>query len=181
LQLSPTLCRGARALLGWTIEELASVAGVGVSTIISFEGGQRSPIRANLEAISRALAGAGIIFVDMGGPEPGLRLNRIAKTLQALLLVCKFPGTPDYRLRRGKEVVLGFHSDALQFYGSRIGASHAAWTKIKLAVQSDMQDFRERIDWEIARRENDRRQARNEIEFLELIANHLRETPYVLA
>jgi len=44
-----------------------------------------------------------------------------------------------------------------------------------------MQDFRERIDWEIARRENDRRQARNEIEFLELIANHLRETPYVLA
>ncbi len=58
--LSPEQSRAARGWLGWSQEDLAKRANVGLSTLKDFENGKRSPMRNNLEAIRVALEAAGI-------------------------------------------------------------------------------------------------------------------------
>jgi len=71
--LSPEQCRAARGWLGWSQEELSKRASVGLSTIKDFEGGKRSPMRNNLEAMRRVLEGAGIgLLFDEGGTPHGI-------------------------------------------------------------------------------------------------------------
>jgi len=55
---------------------LASASGVSLRTIVNFEGGNRTPMPANLKAIQRALEGAGIIFIAENGDGPGVRLRK---------------------------------------------------------------------------------------------------------
>lgn len=61
--LMPEQCRAARGWLGWTQQELADKAGVGLSTLRAFESGQRAPIRNNLDALRRAIEAAGVRLV----------------------------------------------------------------------------------------------------------------------
>lgn len=73
---SPALCRAARGLVGWSAEELAAAAKLGVATIWRFEGG--SPARpSSVQAMLTALEGAGIEFIAAGEQSlqggPGLR------------------------------------------------------------------------------------------------------------
>ncbi len=63
--------RAARALLGWTQQELASRANVSPSTIADFERGKRSPVPNNLEAMKSALENGGIAFLS-GGAVTGV-------------------------------------------------------------------------------------------------------------
>lgn len=66
-------CRAARGWLGWTQQDLAAKARVGLSTVRDFEAGRRTPIANNLEAIRRALEGDGIQFVfDADGVACGI-------------------------------------------------------------------------------------------------------------
>ena len=69
--LSPEQCRAARAWLGWSQDDLAKRASVGLSTLKDFENGKRSPMRNNLEAIRRVLedAGVGLLFDNEGKPH----------------------------------------------------------------------------------------------------------------
>jgi transcriptional regulator with XRE-family HTH domain len=66
--------KAARVLLGWTQEDLARMAGVGISTLRDFERASRKPYR--WKDISRALAGAGVVFTEHGvelpRPDPGV-------------------------------------------------------------------------------------------------------------
>lgn len=64
--LRPEQCRAARSLLGWSQQNLASNAGVAVSTVADFERGQRNPVPNNALAIQRALEGAGIVLTETG-------------------------------------------------------------------------------------------------------------------
>jgi transcriptional regulator with XRE-family HTH domain len=76
--LLPAQVRAARALLGWSQQELASQASVATSTVADFERSQRSPVPNNLEAMRSALEGAGISFPAGGavaGPTPSIRLR----------------------------------------------------------------------------------------------------------
>ncbi len=74
--LSPEQCRAARGWLGWSQEELSRRARVGQSTLKDFEGGRRTPMRNNLEAIRAALEAAGIGFTfDDGGKATGLTVG----------------------------------------------------------------------------------------------------------
>ena len=59
MSINPAQSRSARAWLGLTQGELAEQARIGLSTLKEFESGARTPIANNLEAIERALAGAG--------------------------------------------------------------------------------------------------------------------------
>ena len=71
MTLTPEQCRSARAWLGWSQDDLAKAAKVGLSTIKDFENAKRTPIANNLEAIRAALEGAGIGFsfaIDESGP-----------------------------------------------------------------------------------------------------------------
>lgn len=71
-------CRAARALLDWSIGDLAAAASVGVMTVNRFEGGQ--PVRsASIDKLEATLATAGITFVANGETSPaggeGVRLT----------------------------------------------------------------------------------------------------------
>lgn len=62
--------KAARALLGWSQQDLAQKAGVAVSTVADFERGERTPVPANMDAIMSALKTGGITFLE-GGPVVG--------------------------------------------------------------------------------------------------------------
>jgi transcriptional regulator with XRE-family HTH domain len=75
--MSPEQCRAARGWLGWTQQELARRAGVGLSTVRDFENGDRTPIPNNLAAIRRAIEEAGIKLVfDADGAAAGIAAGR---------------------------------------------------------------------------------------------------------
>jgi transcriptional regulator with XRE-family HTH domain len=68
--MSPEQVRAARNWLAWTQAELAAKASVGLSTVKDYEGGKRTPIANNLEAIRKALESGGIKFTatSVSGP-----------------------------------------------------------------------------------------------------------------
>jgi ribosome-binding protein aMBF1 (putative translation factor) len=68
--MSPEQCRAARNWLAWTQAELAAKANVGLSTVKDYEGGKRTPIANNLEAMKKALESGGISFTatSVSGP-----------------------------------------------------------------------------------------------------------------
>lgn len=68
--MSPEQVRAARNWLAWTQQQLASEARVGLSTVKDYEGGKRTPIANNLEAIQRALEKAGMKFTDKSVSGP---------------------------------------------------------------------------------------------------------------
>jgi transcriptional regulator with XRE-family HTH domain len=76
-QITPAQCRGARGLLGLTQPELASKAGLGLSTIVDFERARRTVSAGAIEAIHRALNAAGIEFIEENGGGPGVRLRKL--------------------------------------------------------------------------------------------------------
>jgi transcriptional regulator with XRE-family HTH domain len=75
--VNPRQCRAARALLDWTQAELAERAGVGLSTVQTFELEWRSNSAEKIQDIRLALENAGIMFLDGDGVT--LRHRRAAK------------------------------------------------------------------------------------------------------
>jgi DNA-binding XRE family transcriptional regulator len=65
-------CRGARAMLGWSQDDLARAANVARQTIADFERGARTPIANNLISIVKALEKAGIAVLS----DNGIRLRK---------------------------------------------------------------------------------------------------------
>jgi transcriptional regulator with XRE-family HTH domain len=69
MALTPGQCRAARGWFGWSQQELATRARVGLSTVKLLESGGNL-IPATLEAIERAIREAGVrpIFAQNGTP-----------------------------------------------------------------------------------------------------------------
>jgi predicted transcriptional regulator len=72
-------CRAGRGLLGWSQQELADSAGVGVVTVHQLEAGTSEPRRATLVVVRRAFEKAGVEFIDENGGGPGVRLRKSGK------------------------------------------------------------------------------------------------------
>jgi len=70
--LTSAQIRAARAWLNWTAGELASRAGLGITTIqrAEAEGGAIKMTRVNMEAVRRTFEAAGVRFTDDGGIAP---------------------------------------------------------------------------------------------------------------
>jgi DNA-binding transcriptional regulator YiaG len=68
--MSPAQCRAARAWLGWSQQELARRANVGLLTVKDYERGGRRPMTNNMIAMQEAIEGAGVrlTFRDDGTP-----------------------------------------------------------------------------------------------------------------
>jgi ribosome-binding protein aMBF1 (putative translation factor) len=70
--------RAARAILGWSAEDLARESSVSLRTIRRAElsSAHTSLTVANERAIRRALEAAGVDFIDKNGGGPGVRLRK---------------------------------------------------------------------------------------------------------
>lgn len=66
MSILPEQCRAARALLGWSQNELVERSKVTKSTIANFEGGKRTPYARTLADIQAALETAGVEFLGAG-------------------------------------------------------------------------------------------------------------------
>ena len=78
--LIPATCRAARSLLDWTQHQLAQKAGVGITTVRTFEKGATKTMPQNLVAIERALVAGGILFIPENGGGVGVRLRTPSST-----------------------------------------------------------------------------------------------------
>jgi transcriptional regulator with XRE-family HTH domain len=95
--------RMARGYLKWSAKELADKAGVAESTIKRMEQDEGFPVArgANIEAVYKTLADAGIIFVPENGGGVGIRLRKPSGPIGAeLTSVSKPPATPRSRSRK---------------------------------------------------------------------------------
>ena len=68
--MTPEQLRAARNWIGWTQQELATRAKVGLSTIKDYENGKRTPIANNALAIKTALEVVGMIFAETSVSGP---------------------------------------------------------------------------------------------------------------
>jgi transcriptional regulator with XRE-family HTH domain len=75
---TPEQCRAARGLLGWTQQDLANQARVGIVTVNQLETGLSQPRLATLDVIQRAFESAGVEFIDENGGGRGVRLKKRA-------------------------------------------------------------------------------------------------------
>jgi transcriptional regulator with XRE-family HTH domain len=146
MTIAPPLCRGARALLGWTIEELAAASGVGVSTIISFEAGQRVPIRSNRAALERTLTEAGVLFLEADiNSGRGLTLTKSTEALRDILLIAALNESQESREHRARKRIAKFCDDALALYETCYGPGRDNVER----VRSDKGKLRDRVEQEI--------------------------------
>ncbi|HWX46900.1 MAG TPA: helix-turn-helix transcriptional regulator [Roseomonas sp.] len=75
LDVTPAQIRAARALLGWSRNQLAAACGVTVRTLDRLEAGKKEPSRRTAMAVRAALEDAGIAFIPQDGGGPGVRLR----------------------------------------------------------------------------------------------------------
>ena len=73
--ISAAQCRAARALLGWSQEQLAEASQVGVATIRDFERGVRNPQARTIRDLKSALETAGVDFIPQNGAGAGVRFR----------------------------------------------------------------------------------------------------------
>lgn len=76
MTFTPGQLRAARALLGWTQNEVAAAAGTTARTIIRLEAGETTARATTASAIRTALEAAGVEFIAENGGGPGVRLRK---------------------------------------------------------------------------------------------------------
>jgi ribosome-binding protein aMBF1 (putative translation factor) len=69
-------CRMARAALGWSTQDLAKNAQVGVNTVNRFEAGQDARI-SSVDKMRAAMEAAGVEFIPENGGGAGVRLKKL--------------------------------------------------------------------------------------------------------
>lgn len=72
MNLTPAQLRAARAMLAWSIDELAEAASVHRNTVLRAEKGEATV--PTLAALRIALEGAGVLFISAEGGGEGVRL-----------------------------------------------------------------------------------------------------------
>ena len=65
----------ARAALGWSTQELAKIAGVGVNTVNRFEAGQDARM-SSVDKMRAAMEAGGVEFIPENGGGAGVRLKK---------------------------------------------------------------------------------------------------------
>ncbi|MFP2873405.1 helix-turn-helix domain-containing protein [Acetobacter tropicalis] len=68
--------RAARALIGWSQDELVAFSGIPKSTIVRFEASKGTPRHSTLTALRTALEAAGVEFIPENGGGAGVRLRK---------------------------------------------------------------------------------------------------------
>lgn len=71
--------RAARALIGWNQTELATAAGIAVSSVKNLEGGMTEPNPRTIVALRKAVEDAGVILLGPGDAMEGGHGVRLRK------------------------------------------------------------------------------------------------------
>jgi predicted transcriptional regulator len=75
IMITPRQIRAARALLGWSQQQLADKAIVSLNAVTRMEKGKVDSRLSTLTAIERALTKAGVDFLPAGERGEGVRLR----------------------------------------------------------------------------------------------------------
>jgi len=67
--------RAARALLGWSRDDLLKASGISMSALLRMEGGLADSRGSTIQKVVQALSHAGIEFVGRDGTEIGVVLR----------------------------------------------------------------------------------------------------------
>ena len=74
--MTPEICKAARALTSMTQKELALTAGIATPTIADFERGARKPHGNNLKSVIIAFESNGLSFIEEDGEIVGILFNK---------------------------------------------------------------------------------------------------------
>jgi transcriptional regulator with XRE-family HTH domain len=74
--IRPSQVRAARALIGWTRENLAEVSNTTTRNLARIEAGETQPRLKTLAAVRAALETAGVEFIPENGGGAGVRLRK---------------------------------------------------------------------------------------------------------
>ena len=74
MSFTPAQCRAARAMIGWSQDQLATASRVAKATIANFEAGMREPYSRTLKDIWETLEAAGVEFTN--GGQQGVRFRK---------------------------------------------------------------------------------------------------------
>jgi transcriptional regulator with XRE-family HTH domain len=74
MSFSAAQCRAARALIGWSQDDLSVASKVAKATIANFELGKRQPYARTLADLREALESVGVELTN--GGDPGVKLRR---------------------------------------------------------------------------------------------------------
>lgn len=75
VEITPSQCRAARALLNMTQTDLASRADVGLSTVVDFEKSRRQVPAETIGKLRKALEAAGVELVPEDTKGAGVRFS----------------------------------------------------------------------------------------------------------
>jgi predicted transcriptional regulator len=64
MAITPQACRAGRALLGWSMRDLASQSGVSLGAVNRLEGGEATPRRGTSKKVTDAFLAHGVQIVD---------------------------------------------------------------------------------------------------------------------
>ncbi|MBN9469978.1 MAG: helix-turn-helix transcriptional regulator [Bosea sp.] len=67
--ITPAQMRAGRALLGWSQQQLAAAAKIGLASVNNYERGASDPRLSTLREARDAMAKAGVIFIEPAGGE----------------------------------------------------------------------------------------------------------------
>jgi transcriptional regulator with XRE-family HTH domain len=119
--LIPAQIRAGRALLGWSQQELADAAEVGLTTVRDYENERRAGQVGGLKSIREALVNAGVVFMKgepKGNLGPGVRLiAQMPSVLRAPVKLGAFDNLVFPVEWRGQEIVVVVSHAALQDLG----------------------------------------------------------------
>lgn len=76
IDITPPQIRAARAILGWTLDDLSAASGLPKRTLTRVENATGDPRASTLQAIRAALEAAGVLFIDQNREGPGVRLRK---------------------------------------------------------------------------------------------------------
>lgn len=75
VEMTPSQCRAARALLNMTQPDLAAGADVGLSTVVDFEKSRRQVPAETIGKLQKALEAAGVELVHEDAKGAGVRFS----------------------------------------------------------------------------------------------------------
>jgi transcriptional regulator with XRE-family HTH domain len=123
MSFTPAQCRAARAMIGWSQDQLATASKVAKATIANFEAGTREPYPRTLKDIWEALEAAGVEFTN--GGQQGVKFKRTDFILEDITTT----GLRVRRIQDGHRYAFGIEDRRVSKEGALLGSAPLQYQK----------------------------------------------------